>query len=93
MVIIIILLWVGSIAAGYLNFYYWLAIPMAFFLIHVMRTQRHAMANLRRNGMTGELYRKQMLMPNVRLILWTAFVHGLLFALGKLLSWFFFDQN
>ncbi|WP_068070725.1 hypothetical protein [Novosphingobium lentum] len=86
MAAIVILLWIGSLVAGWHHFYIWLIVPVGFFVIHVLQGQRQALAALKRNGMSGEFYRKQMIIPNLRLILWSALQHGFLFLVGGFLS-------
>ena len=84
--VIVILLWIGSLIAGWHHLYLWLIVPIGFFVIHMLRGQRRAVAALKRNGMSGELYKKQMFIPNLQLILWNVFLHGILFLTGGLLS-------
>ena len=85
MVAIVLALWLGSLIAGWHNYWLWLLVPIGFFFFHAMWSQKRAITVLKRNGISGHNYRKQMALPNARLIGMAIFQHGALFGLGFLL--------
>ena len=86
MAVIIGLLWSGSLVAGWNIYYPWLVVPPLIFLFHVWSKQRRVLAALKSNGMSGELYKRQMLIPNMLVILWSAALNGVIFGAGALAS-------
>jgi hypothetical protein len=80
MALLVIILFIGSAVAGWMTFYPWLLVPPAVFATYAWAMQRRALEHARRNGMSGEFYKQQMLGPNVKLVVWNAVLHGLIFA-------------
>ena len=82
MVILIILLWIGSLISGWNEFWLWLFLPIVAFTITTFSRQAKAINALRANGMSGDRYRAQMMLPNLMLIGWNAILNGLIFGVG-----------
>jgi hypothetical protein len=80
-----LLLWLGSLVAGWNHYYPWLALPVIAYLAFIIWADRHAMEAYRKYGMSGVNFRRKMLGPNLLLIIWNTLLNALIFGVGVLI--------
>jgi hypothetical protein len=89
MAAIVLLLWAGSIISGWLNFYWWLVLPPAIFLLHVIRFNRRMGKAYDRNGLPKDRLIGNMLGPNITLIATAILQNSALFGVSALVHYLF----
>jgi hypothetical protein len=82
MALFLFLMWVGSLIAGYHHFFWWLTIPILFFVSYVIRSNAQMTSMARRNGLDGGRLTKNMLGSNCLLIANAIVQHSVLFGVG-----------
>ena len=84
----IIFLWLSSVVAGYFHFFWWLILPIGFFVRHVVQATARMTRVARENGLKESHFAKNMVRPNLELVATAVVQHAALFALGWLLDYF-----